>query len=89
MAEVEVIDGVRRDIIGKKFRRNFDNPSSGHSLAGGSLSIVKPSFSALPNARLPAQFIVHTALDHMLPQAPDLGLSLSEPRDDDSEFRLF
>jgi hypothetical protein len=34
MAEVEVIDGVGRDIIGKKFRRNFDHFSKGHSLAG-------------------------------------------------------
>jgi hypothetical protein len=42
-----------------------------------------------PLARVPALSIIHTALNHMLPPAPDLGLSLSEPRDDASEFRLF
>jgi hypothetical protein len=34
MEEVEVINGIGRDIIGKKFRRNFDHFSKGHSLAG-------------------------------------------------------
>jgi hypothetical protein len=49
MAEVEVIDGIGRDIIGKKFRRNSGQPAKERFLAGR-YSLMGPRSSALPDA---------------------------------------